>query len=186
MSSTLSKSINRYINDVTRWGLYLSTCICTWRVGRMLQNLFNFWAKFARTGSMVDKMVPHSPAVRRNSVMQATMQTFDSGRTLDKAASKEVITSQSMTSAFFMASRDAMLRLVILRRTLLSPTIENSQEDILTDFKSWIHEDESIRFYVRFHVPKSNQVKLFKREGGGVEKTTTDWKDNEHWTTKHD
>ena len=85
---------------------------------------------------MVDKMVPHSPAVRRNSVMQATMQTFDSGRTLDKAASKEVITSQSMTSAFFMASRDAMLRLVILRRTLLSPTIENSQEDILTDFKS--------------------------------------------------
>ena len=98
----------------------------------MPQNELSFWEKLARTGSMVERMVPHSPADSRNSVMHATRHTLDSDLTLDKAASREVMALQSMTSALFMASREAMFRLVILRRTLLSPTIENSQvEDII-------------------------------------------------------
>ena len=74
-------------------------------------------------------MVPHSPANNRNSVMPAMMHTLDSDLTLDMAASREVMALQSMTSALFMASLEAMFKLVILRRTLLSPTIENSQVD---------------------------------------------------------
>ena len=85
---------------------------------------------------MVERMVPHSPAIRRNSVMQATMQTLDSDRTLERAASREEIASQSMTSAFFIASRDAMFKLVMLRRTLLSPTIEKSHDEDIWRFLS--------------------------------------------------
>ena len=104
--------------------------IWTWRCCRELQKLVSFWAKLARTGSIDDKMVPHSPATTRNSEMQATMHWLDSDLTSPSAASRELRVEQSRTSAFFMDSREAMLSLVKLRRTLLSPTTE-TRRDIL-------------------------------------------------------
>ena len=67
--------------------------------------------------------------------MHAMMQMVDSDLTLDNAASKEVMREQSMISALFMDSREAILRLVMLRLTLLSPTTDTSR-DIVPERKS--------------------------------------------------
>ena len=96
----------------------------TWRLGRDAQKLVSFCEKLARTGSIAERMVPHSPATTRKSVMQATMHKFDSFRMLLRAESREAMLEQSMTSELLMVSREDMLRLVMLRRTLLSPTTE--------------------------------------------------------------
>lgn len=81
-------------------------------------------AKAERTGSMEEKMVPQSPLLRRNSVTEARIKMVLSARTAFKEASRADITVQSMISAVFMDSREAMLSPVILRRTLASPMME--------------------------------------------------------------
>ena len=67
--------------------------------------------------------------------MHAMMQMADSDLTLDNAASKAVMSEQSMISALFMDSRDAILKLVMLRLTLLSPTTDTSR-DMVPERKS--------------------------------------------------
>ena len=81
---------------------------------------------------MVEKMVAHSPVANKSSVMTATMQTFDSARTDDNDSSSEAMLRQSINWAVFMASREAILRVVIFLLTLLSPTTEMSRDIVMT------------------------------------------------------
>ena len=78
------------------------------------------------TGSMEEKMVPQSPLLRRNSVSDATIRTVESARTAFREASRLDIRVQSMISADFMTSREAIFKAVILRRTFASPMMEYS------------------------------------------------------------
>ena len=73
-------------------------------------------------------MVPQSPDASKKSVIAATIHTLDSARTSVNEASSESRDVQSMTWAAFIVSRDAIFSPVMLRRTLLSPTIENSRD----------------------------------------------------------
>ena len=102
----------------------------TWIVGRAAQKPMILVAKVARTGSMVEKMVPQLPPERRNSVIAARMRTSDSARTSLKAASKLARLATSMTWAFFMLTRDAMFNPVMFRRTFESPITEKSPDMI--------------------------------------------------------
>ena len=84
------------------------------------------------TGSMDEKMVPQSPLLRRNSVTEAKIKMLLSGRTEFRDASRVDIRLQSMISAVFITSLDAMLSPVILRRTFESPMmVYNLESDIL-------------------------------------------------------
>ena len=98
----------------------------TCRVGRKAQNSKILARKASKTGSIDEVMEPQSPLFRMNSVTAATMRTVDSCRTWARAVLREVSWLQSMTSADFMTSRDAMFNPVMLRLTLGSPIMEKS------------------------------------------------------------
>ena len=93
----------------------------TWSPGLKVLNPLSLAERDARTGSIEEKMVPQSPLQRRNSVMEARMRTVLSALTAFREASRLDIRVQSMISAVFIASRDAILRPVIFRRTFASP-----------------------------------------------------------------
>ena len=95
-------------------------------------------------GSMVEKIVPHSPVANKSSVTTATMQMVDSARTADSAASREAMLGQSIIWAVFMASREAILSPVKFRLTLLSPTTEMRRDIVKPEKtfceKTWVRD----------------------------------------------
>ena len=98
----------------------------TWSPGLKVLNPLSLAERDARTGSIEEKMVPQSPLQRRNSVMEARMRTVLSALTAFNEASRFDIKVQSMISADFMTSREAIFKAVILRRTFASPMMEYS------------------------------------------------------------
>ena len=85
------------------------------------------------------KMVPQSPPDSRRSVMAATMQTCDSGRTSWRAALIDLSPRKSMIWAVFMLSLEATLSPVKFRRTLPSPMMVKSRLiDIKSLQKGWL------------------------------------------------
>ena len=101
-------------------------------MGRWEQKPQILVATSAKTGSMDEKMVPQSPLLTMNSVMDAMINTEDSARTSCKALSRFERWTQSMSWAVFIDSREAIFSPVIFRRKLASPITEKSREiDIL-------------------------------------------------------
>ena len=96
---------------------------CTWRSGRETQKAVSWAWRLERTGSIVEKIVPQSPPEMRRSVIDAMMQTFDSGLTPCRTCSKGTPPTWSMIWAFFMLEREAMFKAVMFRRTFASPTM---------------------------------------------------------------
>ena len=104
----------------------------TCRLGLKVLKPFSLAESEESTGSMDEKMVPQSPLLRRNSVTEAKIKMLLSGRTEFRDASRVDIRVQSMISAVFITSLDAMLSPVILRRTFESPMmVYNLKSDIL-------------------------------------------------------
>ena len=99
----------------------MSRAITTCRLGLKVLKPLSLAERDERTGSIDEKMVPQSPLLRRNSVTEARIKTVLSGRTEFNDASRVDIRVQSMTSAVFIASREAMFNPVMFRRTFESP-----------------------------------------------------------------
>ena len=95
--------------------------VTTCRFGLKVLKPFSLAERDESTGSMDEKMVPQSPLLRRNSVTEAKIKMVLSGRTEFRDASRVDIRVQSMISAVFITSLEAMLRPVMFRRTFASP-----------------------------------------------------------------
>ena len=116
--------------------IYMNQVVTTCRLGLKVLKPFSLAEREESTGSMDEKMVPQSPLLRRNSVTEAKIKMVLSGRTEFRDASRVDIRVQSMISAVFITSLDAMLSPVILRRTFESPMMVYNLESDIFNLKS--------------------------------------------------
>ena len=116
--------------------IYMNQVVSTCRFGLKVLKPFSLAEREESTGSMDEKMVPQSPLLRRNSVTEAKIKMVLSGRTEFRDASRVDIRLQSMISAVFITSLDAMLSPVILRRTFESPMMVYNLESDIFNLKS--------------------------------------------------
>ena len=116
--------------------IYMNQVVTTCRLGLKVLKPFSLAEREESTGSMDEKMVPQSPLLRRNSVTEAKIKMVLSGRTEFRDASRVDIRVQSMISAVFITSLDAMLSPVILRQTFESPMVVYNLESDIFNLKS--------------------------------------------------